>query len=106
MIENNRELSGRKKLVNIKSIEFKKVSCVFGKRKVFSNLSFKVKKGQIVCIFGPSGIGKSSLVDMMTGLLKSSSGKILISGCDINSIDLNSLRNMIGYVGQETFLFF
>ena len=105
MIENNRELSGRKKLVNIKSIEFKKVSCVFGKRKVFSNLSFKVKKGQIVCIFGPSGIGKSSLVDMMTGLLKSSSGKILISGCDINSIDLNSLRNMIGYVGQETFLF-
>lgn len=42
---------------------------------------------------------------MITGLLKCTSGKIIISGYDINSLDLNSLRKMIGYVGQETFLF-
>ena len=105
VINENRELTGTKKIFNIKSIEFQKVGCVYGKRKIFSNLSFKLKKGQVTCIFGPSGIGKSSLVDMITGLLKCTHGKIIISGHDINSLDLNSLRKMIGYVGQETFLF-
>ena len=105
LIRENREISGKKKIININTIEFQKVSCLYGKRKIFTNLSFKIKKGQVVCIFGHSGRGKSSLVDMITGLLKPSSGKILVSGLDLDLLNLTLLRRMIGYVSQETFLF-
>jgi len=70
---------------------------------VFKNLSTNIEFGEIVGISGPSGVGKSTLVDLLTGLLKPSDGKIVIDGIDIHN-ETTDWHNYIGYVHQDTFL--
>ncbi len=70
---------------------------------VFKNLSTNIEFGEIVGISGPSGVGKSTLVDLLTGLLKPSDGKIIIDGIDIHN-ENTDWHNYIGYVHQDTYL--
>jgi subfamily B ATP-binding cassette protein MsbA len=72
---------------------------------VLNNVTFKINKGDILALVGPSGGGKSTLVDLVPRFYDPTDGTILIDDIDIKDINLNSLRNKMGIVTQETFLF-
>ncbi|KYC38063.1 ABC transporter ATP-binding protein [Scytonema hofmannii PCC 7110] len=69
------------------------------------NISFEVLPGQTVALVGRSGSGKTTISKLVLGLYPPTEGKILIDGYDITSIALSSLRQQIGVVDQDTFLF-
>ncbi|MHC5141719.1 MAG: ABC transporter ATP-binding protein [Planctomycetota bacterium] len=68
---------------------------------LFESLSFEIKSGQKVCIDGPSGSGKSSLLRAMLGFVRPQSGSITIDNQPVNNKTVWSLRHRIGYVTQE-----
>jgi HlyB family type I secretion system ABC transporter len=72
---------------------------------VIENLSFKIKPGQMVALVGRSGSGKTTISKLVLGLYPPTDGKILIDRYDITTIDLRSLRQQVGTVDQDTFLF-
>lgn len=69
-----------------------------------SNISFEIKKGEMIGIIGPSGAGKTTLVDIFLRLLRPQKGKIEVDDIDLDSIDLRDWRKNIGYVSQDVFL--
>lgn len=72
---------------------------------VLHGISFKIPPKTSIALVGASGAGKSTIVDMLTLMLKPTLGQIKIDGFDSDDIDLSSWRSQIGYVGQETILF-
>lgn len=90
-----------KKTIEIKQINFKYKN---SKKITIRNFSLNIKKGEKVAIVGESGAGKSTLVDIIMGLIKPSSGKILVDGLDINK-DILSWQNNISTVSQDPYLF-
>ncbi|HLO83404.1 MAG TPA: peptidase domain-containing ABC transporter [Nostocaceae cyanobacterium] len=72
---------------------------------ILENLTFEVKPGQMVALVGRSGSGKTTISKLALGLYPPTDGKILIDGHDITSISLRSLRQQVGVVDQDTFLF-
>lgn len=72
---------------------------------VLKDINFSVKKGEMIGIVGPSGVGKSTLINLIMRLYDVSSGQILIDGVDIRDISQHALRSQIGVVLQETYLF-
>ncbi|MAT39691.1 MAG: multidrug ABC transporter [Ectothiorhodospiraceae bacterium] len=72
---------------------------------VFTNLNAEIQYGQIVAIVGPSGIGKSTMVDLLPRFYDVTGGSISIDGKDIRDVTLDSLRGLMGIVTQETMLF-
>ena len=72
---------------------------------VLKDISFSVKKGEMIGIVGPSGVGKSTMINLIMRLYDVSNGQILIDGTDIRDISQHSLRSQIGVVLQETYLF-
>ncbi len=72
---------------------------------VLENLSFEVKPGQMVALVGRSGSGKTTVAKLVLGLYPPTDGKVLIDGQDLASLSLASLRQQIGVVDQDTFLF-
>lgn len=71
---------------------------------ILSAVSFSIQKGEMLGIIGPSGAGKTTLVDILLRLLKPQKGIIMIDDIDIDSISLGSWRKNIGYVSQDVFL--
>ena len=95
-------------LKNIKGeIEFKKVSFHYneGNKDVISNLELSVKAGENIALVGPSGGGKTTLCSLLPRFYDITSGEITIDGIDIKSITLKSLRENIGMVAQDVYLF-
>ncbi len=90
------------------NIKFENVSFYYSEknRKVFENLNFQINKGEYIGIYGKSGSGKSTFISILTGLLKNTSGKILVD----NDIDihephyLDDWQKKIGYVPQNIFI--
>ena len=87
-------------LIEIKNVDF---SYSGSDRKALTNVSLKIPKGSTIGIEGPSGAGKSTLVDIILGLLKTSSGQIMVDGIDINN-NISSWQKLIGYVPQTIYL--
>ena len=100
--KNQKQLPKVKGKVSFKDIYF---SYEPGGELVLKNINLEVKPAQIVAIVGPSGVGKTTLVNLIPRFFDPSSGQIEIDGIDINDVDLRSLRAQIGLVPQETFLF-
>lgn len=96
----------KKKYSLNKNIMFKNVSFFHNKDKkdyVIKNLNFEIKKNQITGIFGESGSGKSTIINLILGFIDPYKGKILIDGKNHKEIKYEFINN-IGYVPQETFL--
>ena len=86
-------------------IEFKNVSFSYGDNPVLRNINLVIPKGGTIALVGPSGGGKSSLVDLIPRFYDIQSGKLLMDDIEIKDIDLISLRNLMGIVTQESILF-
>jgi len=72
---------------------------------ILKDISFESKQGEIIAIVGPSGVGKSTLVDLIPRFYDPQNGRVLIDGQDIRGFNIKSLRSHIGIVTQETILF-
>jgi len=86
-------------------IEFQNVSFAYGERQVLNNVNFTIPKGKTVALVGPSGGGKSTLMDLVPHFMEPQSGEILIDGENINNYTSHSLRSLLGVVNQESILF-
>ena len=76
-----------------------------GNKELFSDINFDLIKGDILAIYGPSGVGKSSLLKILLGLDKQTSGQILINGKTVNFLEQDVKPGFFGYVSQSAFLF-
>jgi len=72
---------------------------------ILENLSFDVKKGQSIALVGPTGAGKSTVINLISRFYNINEGEILIDGKNINDVTLNSLRSKMGIMMQDSFLF-
>jgi len=86
-------------------IEFHDLSFGYGDELVLNNINLKIRAGEMVALVGMSGVGKSTLADLIPRFYEVTSGKITIDGADIRDVTLQSLRFQIGMVSQHTFLF-
>ena len=88
------------------NIEFKHVG--FGyepERKILKDINFTLEKGKSIAIVGPSGSGKSTIINMIPRLYDVQEGEVTFDGVDVRKLDLHFLRENIGIVSQETYLF-
>ncbi len=99
--------SGAIQTGSLGDIVFENVSFVYPDTGIeaIKNFSLKINRGDKVLVMGRTGSGKTTLVELMTRLFDRTSGKIKIGGTDIKDYDLTFLRNEIGYVPQDVFLF-
>jgi ATP-binding cassette subfamily B protein len=86
-------------------ISFENVAVSFGSRNALQDLNLMIREGETVAIVGHTGSGKSTLVSLIPRLLDATSGRVSIGGVDVRSFDPEQLRQQIGFVPQETFLF-
>jgi lipopolysaccharide export system ATP-binding protein len=92
-----------KSFKNINSIiEFENVSLAYGNRLILDNINFKINQGQIFGMLGPNGVGKSTIFNLITGLVNPKSGRIKINGEDVTDypIYLRTRKFKVGYVPQ------
>lgn len=88
-----------------KQIEFKNVSFAYQDKEVLSGINLVIPKGKTIALVGPSGGGKSTLMDLIPRFIEPRSGEILIDGKNIQSFTVNSVRALMGIVNQESILF-
>ena len=83
-------------------IEFENISLAYGNRLILDNINFKINEGQIFGMLGPNGVGKSTIFNLITGLISPQNGKIKIQGNDVTRypIYLRSKKFKVGYVPQ------
>ena len=83
-------------------IEFRNVSLSYGNRLILDNISFEINEGQIFGMLGPNGVGKSTIFNLITGLIAPKNGTILINGYETKSfpIYLRTKKFKVGYVPQ------
>ena len=99
--------NGNEKLEQIFKVEFKNINFKYPNSEdyVLKNINFKLNTGMSLGIFGKTGAGKSSLVQLLCRLYDPSEGEILINDISYKQIELNAYRKKIGYVPQDVFLF-
>ncbi len=87
-------------------IEFRDVSFSYNEdRVILDRISLSIEKGKTIALVGPSGGGKSTLIDLIQRFIEPQGGRILFDGVDIRDLRMNSLRAQMGVVNQESILF-
>ncbi|SNR69889.1 ABC transporter ATP-binding protein [Desulfurobacterium atlanticum] len=86
-------------------IEYKNVNVIIGNNHILKDINFTVRKGEKIGIVGLTGSGKSTLVKILPGLVKEYAGEVLIDGTELKKYSLPSIRNRIGMISQEVFIF-
>ena len=89
----------------VTTIEFQEVTFSYGEKDVLQEINVSVRAGERIALVGGSGVGKTTLVNLLPRFFDVTAGKILLNGIDIRDLTLQSLRKCIGLVTQETFLF-
>lgn len=87
------------------SIVLDDISFAYGERVILDKVSLTIPKGKTVALVGPSGGGKSTLMDLIPRFIEPQSGSIYFDGIDIRKITMDSLRQQLGFVNQESILF-
>ncbi|TKX30033.1 ABC transporter ATP-binding protein [Campylobacter estrildidarum] len=98
---------GKKELKNIENIKFEKVEFAYDNsfKNVLDGIDFDFKKGETLALVGASGGGKSSIINLLMYFYEKKQGKILLNGLDISDFNIESLRDRIGLVTQNIYLF-
>lgn len=92
---------GTKKLRLAHGIRFEKVRFGYGDREILRDCSLEIPFGKLVVITGASGVGKTTLVDLVLGLHQPDAGRILLDGTPLSEVDIIHWRSQVGYVAQE-----
>lgn len=87
------------------SIVLDKINFAYGEKTILNNVSMKIPRGKTIALVGPSGGGKSTLMDLIPRFIEPQSGNIYFDGIDIKKIKMDSLRAQLGFVNQESILF-
>lgn len=88
------------------NVEFKNVT--FGYEdgsKVLDNVSFKINAGETIALVGPTGAGKTTIINLLSRFYDSDEGEVLIDGKNVQNVEIESLRSQMGIMLQDTFLF-
>ena len=80
--------------------QVKNISFDYGGEEIFSDISFSIQKGDVLCILGPNGTGKTTLIKCLNGLHDINSGEILINGENIKKLSFKQISKHIGYIPQ------
>ena len=83
------------------SIEVRNVSFSYGERPVLRNVSFEAGEGEMLCVLGPNGVGKSTLFNCVLRILKPKSGEILLEGREVGDFSVRELARKIAFVPQS-----
>lgn len=86
-------------------IRFENVSMAYGSHTVLRDLNLHIPEGRLVVLIGPSGCGKTTTLQLINRLLRPTSGRVLVNGEDVGTLDAVALRRKVGYVIQEIGLF-
>lgn len=86
-------------------VQFKDVHFAYGDKEVLHNISFDLKRNQMIALVGPSGGGKSTIANLLTRFWDVQSGQVMIRGKDVRNVKLNDLMNHISMVFQRVYLF-
>ncbi len=86
-------------------VEFRDANFSHARKPVLSHANLNIPAGKMTVLFGPSGVGKTTLIDLLTGLHRVESGSILVDGVPLEQLDLTKWREMMGYVSQDFLLF-
>jgi ATP-binding cassette subfamily C protein len=97
-------LTGTREPALTRDIRLESVNFAYDESLILENVSIGFAAGSFTAIVGPSGVGKTTVVDLVTGLLRPQQGQIYIDDVPLEKIDLKKWRRMIGYVPQETLL--
>lgn len=101
-----RDIPGAIEMKDVRgNIDFKNITFGYGEDHILSNLNLSVKQGDSIALVGPSGGGKTTLCSLIPRFYELNSGEILIDGKDIKTFTLRSLRENIGIVQQDVYLF-
>lgn len=84
-----------------KLFEVKSISFDYDGEEIFSNISFSIGKGDVLCILGPNGTGKTTLIKCLNGLHEVNSGEILVNGMNIKKLSFKEISKHIGYIPQS-----
>lgn len=109
LIDQQAEVTDKEAAIKIKGfdekIEFRNVSFAYEETNVLNQINLKIYKGQTVALVGPSGGGKSTLMDLVPRFMDVTEGGIYFDDVDIRDVTQDSLRNQMGMVSQESILF-
>jgi ABC-type multidrug transport system fused ATPase/permease subunit len=101
-----RERSGPEAVEHVSELRLAGVSLRYATRhRVLHEIDLTMKKGSVTAIVGPTGSGKSTIANLIVGLIQPTSGRILVDGRDLAEMDLSVWRKKMGYVPQDPFLF-
>lgn len=97
-------LGGRRQPVMQRDIRLQDAGVCYGEHRVFKDLSLTFPAGSFTTIIGPSGVGKTTIIDLVIGLQRPAEGQVLLDDVPLHDMDLKQWRRMIGYVPQDTVL--
>ena len=87
-------------------VEFKNVTFSYDEsKKVLDDVSFSVKPGETIALVGPTGVGKTTIINLISRFYEAQIGEVLLDGYDVKNVSLNSLRSQMGIMLQDTFMF-
>lgn len=87
------------------SVEFRNVDFAYNDTPVLIDISFTIPKGKTIALIGASGVGKSTIADLIPRFYDVKSGAVLVDGIDVRDYKIESLRSVMSFVTQEIFLF-
>ncbi|MFA9396633.1 MAG: ABC transporter ATP-binding protein [Clostridiaceae bacterium] len=87
------------------NVEFKDVSFAYDNSYILNSVNFKVNKGETIALVGPTGAGKTTIVNLISRFYDVQKGAVLIDGINIKDVEIESLRTQMGIMLQDTFLF-
>ena len=88
-------------VIENKLLDVKNISFSYNDEEIFSDISFSIGKGEVLCILGPNGTGKTTLIKCLNGLHDINSGEILVNGKNIKKLSFKEISKHIGYIPQS-----
>jgi ATP-binding cassette, subfamily C, bacterial len=103
--EREREIIRGKNRPRLKhAVRLEQINFSYGDHAVLREVSLILRLGQVTALIGPSGAGKTSIADLLVGLVRPQAGEVWIDDLPLSAVDIQAWRQMVGYVPQETFL--
>ena len=104
-----RDCEGAEELPDIEgTVDFEHVSFAYDdepERMILKDVNFHIRQGENIALVGPTGAGKTTIVNLLSRFYEATDGRVLIDGCDIRKVTLKSLRSQMGIMTQDNFLF-